>query len=122
LILFVNPDKESLVVVVEDTSARWPVSVETASLEETVTLLEKEMISDELFLVLLGHAFEWVEFSGEVTFETLTSLDDETHDFLSLLLGNAWSEREGLKVATNTDSSGHDHASLIFWERWSLKR
>ena len=30
LILFINPDKEGLGVVVENTSSRWPVSVETA--------------------------------------------------------------------------------------------
>ena len=38
LILLVDPDQESLGVVVEDTSARWPVSVEVASLKESVTL------------------------------------------------------------------------------------
>lgn len=38
LILFVNPDEESLSIVVEDTSARWPVAVEAASLKETVSL------------------------------------------------------------------------------------
>ena len=38
LILLVNPDQEGLVVVVEDTSAGWPVSVEVACLEESVSL------------------------------------------------------------------------------------
>ena len=38
LIFLINPDKESLGVVVEDTAARGPVAVETAGLEETVTL------------------------------------------------------------------------------------
>ena len=38
LILFVDPDKESLLVVVEDSSARWPVTVETSSLKVFVTL------------------------------------------------------------------------------------
>jgi len=38
LILLVDPDQESLVSVVEDTSAAWPVSVEVASLEESVSL------------------------------------------------------------------------------------
>ena len=37
LILFVNPDKEGLVIVVENSSARWPVTVKSASFEETVT-------------------------------------------------------------------------------------
>ena len=38
LILLVDPDQEGLVVVVEDTSAGWPVSVEVACLEESVSL------------------------------------------------------------------------------------
>ena len=38
LILFVDPDEEGLGVVVEDTSARWPVSVEATSIEESISL------------------------------------------------------------------------------------
>ncbi len=38
LILFVNPDKESLFLVVENTSAVWPVAVEASDFEETVSL------------------------------------------------------------------------------------
>ena len=38
LILLIDPDEESLGVVVEDTSARWPVSVEVASSKESVSL------------------------------------------------------------------------------------
>jgi len=38
LVLLVDPDQESLGVVVENTSSRWPVSVEIASLQESVTL------------------------------------------------------------------------------------
>ena len=38
LVLFVNPDEESLGIVVEDTSALGPVAVKAASFEETVTL------------------------------------------------------------------------------------
>ena len=38
LILFVDPDEEGLGVVVEDTSAGWPVSVEIACFEESVSL------------------------------------------------------------------------------------
>ena len=38
LILLVDPDDESLGLVVEDTSARRPVSVEVASLKESIAL------------------------------------------------------------------------------------
>ena len=38
LILLVDPDKESLGIVVEDSSARWPVTVKSAGLEVFVSL------------------------------------------------------------------------------------
>jgi hypothetical protein len=44
LVLLIDPDEESLVVVVEDTTAGGPVAVEAASLEETVTLPKKILL------------------------------------------------------------------------------
>lgn len=44
LILFVNPDEESLVLVVEDTTTVGPVTVEAASLEEAITLPKKRLL------------------------------------------------------------------------------
>ena len=38
LILLINPHKESLVIVVEDTSAFGPLAVKTASLQESISL------------------------------------------------------------------------------------
>jgi hypothetical protein len=38
LVLFVDPDEESLLLVVEDTSAVGPVVVEANSLKETISL------------------------------------------------------------------------------------
>jgi hypothetical protein len=43
LILLIDPDEESLGVVVEDTTARGPVAVEATGLEETVTLPRNEI-------------------------------------------------------------------------------
>ena len=47
LIFLVDPDQESLVVIVEDTTGLGPFSLETARLEVLVTTLEQEVISDE---------------------------------------------------------------------------
>ena len=55
LILFVDPNKESLFFVMENTSACWPVSIETTGLEESVSFLEEEVIGDQLSLLLFGH-------------------------------------------------------------------
>ena len=43
LVLLVNPDEEGLGIVVEDASARGPVSVKVASLEESVAFPLKEL-------------------------------------------------------------------------------
>ena len=40
LIFFIDPNKESLCVIVENTSAGGPVAIQVASLEEAVTLFE----------------------------------------------------------------------------------
>ena len=37
LIFFVNPDKESLSLIVEDTTTIWPITIEVASFEETIS-------------------------------------------------------------------------------------
>ena len=42
LILLINPNKESLGIIMEDTSSIRPVSVKTTSIEESISLLEKE--------------------------------------------------------------------------------
>ena len=38
LIFLVNPDQESLVIVMENTSSWWPVSVEVACFQESISL------------------------------------------------------------------------------------
>jgi len=60
LIFFINPNQEVLLVVMEDTSAIWPVSVETASIEESITFLEEIVISNKLVLICLAHTLQWV--------------------------------------------------------------
>ena len=55
LVLFVDPDKEGLFIVVEDASSFGPVSVETNCFKEAISLFEKEVVGNELSLLLLGH-------------------------------------------------------------------
>ena len=55
LILLVDPDQECLFLVVENTSASWPVSVETTGLQESVSFLEEEVIGNQLSLFFFGH-------------------------------------------------------------------
>lgn len=121
LVLLIDPHKEGLVVVVEDSSASWPVTVETTCLQETVTLLEQEMVSDELFAILGRKFIKRIEFAGKVTFELIACFNNQVHDFVSLVLGNTWSKWVCSEVAANSDPGRFDHSSLIFWKRWGVE-
>ena len=58
LIFLIDPDEEGLLVVVEDTSAFGPVSVEATSFQESVTFFEQEVVFDQLLLLLWCHVAE----------------------------------------------------------------
>jgi len=55
LVLFVDPNKEGLLVVVEDASAFGPISVKVARLEEAIALFEKEVVGYELVFLRFTH-------------------------------------------------------------------
>jgi hypothetical protein len=116
LIFFINPNEERFSGIVEDTSTRWPVSVQVASFEEAISFLEQEVVSDELFSCCFVHAFEWVEGTSEVTLELAAGVNDLGHDLESLLLGDTWSEWISGQVSSDSDSSGGDHGGIGFRE------
>ena len=53
LVLLIHPDKEVLSIVVENTSVCRPLTIETTSFEEAVSLLEQKVVSDELLSLLV---------------------------------------------------------------------
>jgi len=121
LILFVNPDKEGLGIVVEDSSSLWPVSLESSRLKEFVSSLEKEVIGDQLLSIGVTHATERVVFTFKVTFEFSEGRDDELLDFESLRSGNVGTEWIGGQVSSDSDSSRVDHSVFVSWESWAVK-
>merc|ERR1719495_106093 len=56
LIFLIDPGEEGLVLVVEDATALWPVSLHTSNLEVRISRNEKEVIIDQLLANLLGDA------------------------------------------------------------------
>ena len=85
LILFVDPDEESLGVIVIDSSSLGPLSLESSGLKVFISTLEKEVISDKLRLLTLGHGGEGVVLSLKVTSELSKSGSDKLLDLKSLL-------------------------------------
>jgi len=62
------------------------------------------MICDELVLVLLRHALKGIELAGKIALELVACINNLLHDFVSLLLGDSWSERIIGEVTADTDS------------------
>jgi len=116
LVLFVDPDEESLGVVVEDTTTTRPIAVQARSLQEAIAFLEEEVVSNKLLLVLLAHALERVERALEVTFKSVAGLNDLVHNIDALFLSDTGTERESSKIATNSNSGRKDHTSTILGE------
>ena len=92
LILLVDPDKEGLVVIVEDASSFRPVSVAPTCFKESVAFFEQEVVLNELLLVLWGHCSKRIVFALELTSEFSTCLHNFLLDDVSLFFGNAWSK------------------------------
>jgi len=121
LVFFVDPDEESLFVVVEDASALWPVAVETACLKESVALLEQEVVSDELVALGISHRAERVEGTLELSVEGVACLDNLLLDGVPLLASDGWAKRELSQVAADSNASRFDHSCVLGGEGWALK-
>jgi len=106
LILLIDPDKEGLVGVVEDTTTLGPVTLHTSDLQVGVTRHEEEMVIDELLADLLVHAGERVVGARQVTFELGLGLGEEGLNAETLLLGDSGGETESFDGSADTDANG----------------
>jgi hypothetical protein len=70
LIFFIDPNQEGLVVIVENTTAIWPISVQTTSFKESISLLEKEVVIDKLGLNFFAHTLKRIESTLEVPIQS----------------------------------------------------
>lgn len=116
LVFFVYPDQESLGVIVENTSASWPFSVEARGLQKPIAFFEQEMIINELLSIGVRHRAQRVVSSSEVPSKLVERCHDVVFDLISLLLRDTWTEWEVCKVSANPDSGRKDHRFFLFGE------
>lgn len=69
MVFLVDPHQKCFGDVVENTSGIRPVSAQSRSFKESISLLEEEMVIHELFLLFIGHCFERVICSFELPIE-----------------------------------------------------
>lgn len=108
LILFIDPDEEGLLSVVEDTTTLGPVALHTGYRKVGITRHEEEVIVNELLADLLVHASQGVVVTGQVTGELAESALHEVLNGNALFLGDAGGKTEAIDAAADTDPDGVD--------------
>merc|ERR1719495_779898 len=106
LILLIDPEKEGLGSVVEDSTALWPVTLHTSNSEVTVSTDEEEVIINKLLTDSFIHTSKIIRKLAEGAAHQLLNIN-------TLLLGDSGGETESINAATNTDTGGVDWSSGI---------
>ena len=88
----------------ENASSLGPVTVEVAGIEESISLFEEEVVSDQLLLLSIGHGAKRVESSGEFTCKSVAGLNDFGFNLISLFPRDCWAERELSQVTADSDA------------------
>ena len=121
LVLLVDPDEESLGVVVEDTTGFGPVALETATFEILVTTLEEEVIGNKLGLLGFGHGAKRVILTLEFASESGESGGDLLLNFTSLDSSHSCAQWVVGEVTSNANSCRVDHLVFISGEVGALQ-
>lgn len=108
LILFIDPDQESLLGVVVDTTTFRPVALHTCDLKVAITRHEEEVVINELLADLLVHASQGVVVASEVTGELAEGTLHEVLNTDALVLGDTRGETKAINAAAYTDPDGVD--------------
>ena len=103
-------------MVVEDSSTLWPVSIQTASIKESITFLKKEVICNQLTPLIFGKRVEGVILSSKLARKTITSQDDLLLNRIPLLPGDCRTQGEVSQVAAYSDACRLDHGG-VFWRK-----
>lgn len=112
MVLLIAPHQERLVVVVVDTTSGGPEAARVGGLQEPVSLLEQEVVINQLLLHLLGHACERVESSLQLSLQSRQGGRDLLLHLLVLGLSQTGVEGVALHGATATDTGGDDVLTL----------
>jgi len=108
LVLLVDPQKEGLGVIVEDSTTLGPVTLHTSNSQVTVSRDEEEVIINELLADSLVHASERIVLASKISVELGQSGRHHLLNVNSLLLGDSGRETESINITSDTDTGGVD--------------
>ena len=88
----------------EDATTLWPVFLQTGSLQESIIILEQEMVFHKLGLLLVCHRKQRVVGSLEITWEVFRGLHNLLLDLQPLLSVKPGAERITLEISCCSDA------------------
>lgn len=112
MVLLVAPDQKGLVIVVEYTTSGGPETARVRCLQETIALLEQEVIVDQLLLHFLAHAGKRVKSALEFASQTRQRVGHFFFHLLILSLGQARVERISVEGTAASHTSRYDVFTL----------
>jgi len=74
------------------------------------------MVINELLGNCCIHTLKWVECTCQVTFKSFASCNNLCHNFVSLCLGNTWTEWISVAVSSYSDSGWINHSWVFLWK------
>jgi len=89
LIFFIDPDKEGLLVIVEDTTALRPVSFHTSNSQVSITRHKEEVVINQLLTNRFLHASKRIVLASKVTWEVLNSILHQVLNTNTLFFGDS---------------------------------
>jgi len=106
LIFLIDPQKEGLGGIVEDSTALGPVTLHAGNGEVGISGNEEEMIINKLLTDRLFHASEGIVVSGKISGKSGKSNLHEALNSKTLFLGDSGGKTESIDGATDTDTGG----------------
>merc|ERR1712055_530859 len=80
LILLIDPDQESLFVIVEDTTTFRPIPLHASNSEVSVSRNKQEVVINKLLADRLLHTSQWIVVASQIFREVLDSIDHQLLD------------------------------------------
>jgi len=108
LVLLIDPEKEGLGVIVEDSTTLGPVTLHTSDSQVTVSGNEEEVVINQLLTDSLVHASKRIVLASEVTGQLGQSGGHHLLDVNSLLLGDSGGETESINITSDTNTGRVD--------------
>jgi len=108
LIFLIDPEKEGLGVIVEDSTTLRPVTLHTSNSQVAISRDKEEVIINKLLTDGLIHASERIVLASKISSQLGQSVRHHLLNVDSLLLGDSGRETESINITSNTDTGGVD--------------